>query len=578
MKKLLFAGLLLAAAGAGAWFLTQDKAGVAAPADNDLLTYVPADTIFFSGSLEPLPTEQYVNLMQQYGIFSDGDLMLQAGAEADPSAPAGVKLLTALYHDYLGAMADPEMLREQFGFADPVNMAAYTVGVVPVLRIALADEGTFAGLLDSHEQKLDIAADQETLQGTTYRSYALSEEPEMQGYRLIVGHHEGYMVMALDTPLEDSVDLAPALGAVKPAASLAGTDTLTALAAKYDYLASNLTYLDHVAIAEGITRPESNGFGQMLSALLRHHGDQNPFAGIQNESCHADITGLVGNWPRLVAGNTTLDDDGMSGSIILEGANPELLRDLAKIRGHIPDAIMADDFAFSFALGLKMDAIAPYLTKVWRDFTTATYQCEPLVAMQASAKESNPAMLGAMTGMMSGVRGVAIGLMDLELEETVPGAGPQPKSADLVVTFTVEDPQAFLSVMAMMQPALAELAIEDGGEPVTLPDSLATGLDVKIAQRGQNLIVYTGPGSAGKLPEFAGSPDPEANGLMAFSMNATKYFGFLSQVLDSMPEGTIEQEERQTLEKLKNMKGFFSSSLDVTDEGVISTMDMQMAE
>ncbi len=578
MKKLALVVLLLLVAGPAAWYFSKSDSGTGEPADNRLLAFVPADTIFFSGSLEPVSIEQNILMMQQYGMFSSADLMLESGLEVEETAPDGVKLLTALYGEYMGALTDPRMLTQHFGIADPLNAAVYGVGTLPVMRVALADPEVFIGLLDGIEDKHDINPDRSAIQGVSFRAYRLSDEAEAESYRLVVAQHDGYAVLTLDTPLADSVDLAPALGAVKPDSSLADTETLPALVKKYDFLASSLTYIDHVSIAKGITRPESNGFGQMLSALINHHDSDNPFASVQNDACHGDLTQLAGHWPRLVAGNTRIDDEGMEGSLILEGRNPELLQDLAKIRGHIPGAILGDDFAISLGLGLDMDAIAPYLTRTWRKFTQATYQCEPLIAMQASAKESNPAMLGAMTGMMAGVKGIAAGLINLQMEDAGPGAAPEVTAADMMVTITAEDPQALLSVMAMMQPGLAELAIEDGGEPVSLPMPLAPELDIKAAQRGHNLILFVGPESAAHLAAFATKTDPEANGLMAFSMNAGKYFGMLADLVNAMPYGSIDDEDRRLLERMQDMKGIYNSSLDVTDDGVVNTMDVQMAE
>ena len=152
MKKLLIVIVIAIAIAAGIYFFKGGKVGglsigSSLPSDNPVLEYVPADTVFFAGSVEPLDFAKTLEMSSKMGF--DYSAMMSAGFDDLKSdlgdAPDAAKVLVSIYGDYLEAVNKKSV--KELGLRSELNMAVYTVGALPVIRIELDGTDAFSNAI-----------------------------------------------------------------------------------------------------------------------------------------------------------------------------------------------------------------------------------------------------------------------------------------------------------------------------------------------------------------------------------------------------------------------------------------------
>src|SRR5690606_34244496 len=109
-----------------------------------------------------------------------------------------------------------------------------------------------------------------------------------------------------------------------------------------------------------------------------------------------------------------------------------------------------DDKLLALAVGVDLDAVVPVLTKLWRQFIDAPFECEQLQAFQQSANSVNPMMLSMGTAMARGLKGLGIVIYDFHPDPSVPsGLG-----GDILVSISAEDPVALVSLLTSYAPGM----------------------------------------------------------------------------------------------------------------------------
>jgi len=275
----------------------------------------------------------------------------------------------------------------------------------------------------------------------------------------------------------------------------------------------------------------------------------------------------------LSAGYTEFDDSQASYKMVLKGSNADLLDTLRQLRGHISDNIANDNYVMSFGLGLDMDQLVPVVTTVWESLTKEDFTCPPLMEMQANLRQSNPMMLGMMSGMVAGIKGAGFSLVSMDSDAmTKMESNPMAMmdSTEMVVTVTAEKPQNLLKTLGMYAPELAQLKLEDGGEPQAFP--MAMGVDMKIALRGHDLVMLMG--NTDSLADKISSNDSlDKNGLMTFSMDFKKYMEIMEQAMASAANNAsgenqkMLEEQKEVFAELKKADGTVKASFDFTEAG-----------
>lgn len=542
MNKGMVAAAVAVAVAAGGWFAYHQHSTVAMRS----LAYVPADTLLFAGGTQPLPWSTLMAFRNQFnsGIDSqDLKQLLDSLADEDPQSPEatpdGVRLLVSLYAQYVQLLQDPKLTPQKLGVPEQIDSAFYTVGALPVLRIALGDEKVFDNLLQQAEARVKVKPETVKLKDQSYLRYPLLADAEEPVY-LALAKRDGFLIVTLDTSnlIPPAEGLEPAFGMTKPATALASTDTLPNLIKEQGLAPFSLGYLNHEGLVRTLTRADSP-LGKLADRLS--HGDiSKELAAYRTPQCQQDIEGIAKVWPRTVFGYTKVETDSspmqMSSLLKLVSSDLDTLGELQKIRGFLPD-FAANPSLLSWQVGMNLDALTPALGKLWGKAVQAPFQCEPLRQLQADLKNANPAMLGAMTGMVQGVQGVGLELLSLKL---APHEGPGlPDFSDLsfLINLSSSQPQVVWHSLQALQPSLASVNLPADGQSVELPEALPVSLPspLRLGLNGQHITLFSGEAGQ-KLASELGKQSLKANGLFRFAID----YGLIGEVMNY----TLRDEER----------------------------------
>ena len=528
MKKGVIATLVAAVIGGGAYYALQHKGASQASS----LSYVPADTLVFAGGLEPMSWSQLAAFRDSFAFSGSPEStrkvieeLLKSEAEGKSQTPPGMQLLISLYADYLAAVTAKDFSPAVLGLGEQIDSAFYTVGALPVLRLKLQDEAAFDTFLAKAASRFKLQPQTGTVDGFNYQRYALNQD-EKQPVFLAIGKRDGFLVITLDlgTLAAGKQEMALAFGLSKPTQSLASSGVLEGMMKENGLLPFSLGYLNHEGLMKTLTRADSP-----LAILLDKVSEGKSTASLtayRTPACQSEIEGMAALWPRSVFGYTEFDGSGSpirANSLFkMVSTDKATMDQLQKLRGFLPDFSAAPS-QFSYQLGFNMDELTPVATSLWSRATQAKFSCEPLVEVQATLRELNPGLLGAMTGMMQGVQGASINLQELSLKPAVSGSDmPVIEKLSFIATFSGKQPQQMWSMLAMTQPQLAATPLPADGQSIELPLPLPVTLPgkVKLGVFGNHIALFTGD-KAEALTTSLGKQELKANGFVHMGIDYT---------------------------------------------------------
>ncbi|WYD79524.1 MAG: hypothetical protein V8K32_09425 [Candidatus Electrothrix gigas] len=551
------------------------------PKSVTLLDVVPADTIFFSGGLQPFPLKEILQWeADTFNAFKGLDPK-SLFPEMQEKETFWQRMGTELWLSYSALLLSPEAELKKWGIQEKTFSASYTVGLAPVFRISLQDVTAFENKLDELEAKVKITHTSETLGQATYRRYALKKSASVD---LIIGvdNKRKQAVVMLDLGVDSEQTLAIALGQQKPEKTLADSGRVEALQKQYNLHPAKIGYIDHQQLITGLTTKEGNSVAKMLQSLASqlHLGVSAVLNELQTDGCRHDLEAIGKNWPQTVFGYTTLDltasPSRIDSLLVLENKDKALLESLQSLRGFIPQYAnnATEQPVVAAGIGLNVEKIAPFLTQRWAAITQKEYKCSFLKDIQKDIKSQQPMALAMMTGMAPGVQGLAFSLMSLELEEKKSDP-PLPKSMDALISLAVKNPTVFIQTVSALFPPLAQLELSADGTPVQLPIPFPLPFPVMAAINGSHVTVYTGEKSKALSQSLRSDSLDTPSGLLATHLDYGKYYGLIGDALQSVDIPEAQQAETKALfEAMKGVTLRMQMNMDVTDRGLEIALDM----
>jgi hypothetical protein len=188
-------------------------------------------------------------------------------------------------------------------------------------------------------------------------------------------------------------------------------------------------------------------------------------------------------------------------------------------------------------------------------------------------------MLGMVTGMAQGLKGLGVSVFDLK----VAPEAPQPVQLDAALTVETTSPSGLLSLMQMV-PELSGLKIPtDGSEvPVNLP--LPFDLGLKAAVKGEHVVVFAGEQGQATAAAIA-TEALTANGLgIASAFNYRKAATVIeeSNALAMVGAGNDDVanciEAYSFIDQMRSLDMELNYRNYVSDKGLAFSMDLLMAK
>lgn len=578
MRKVIIAGAVVAAGAVG--YMVSQQGSIGTPASDSPLTYVPADTVFFTGQLEPFPLNQYLKST----AYSQGNMADELFAEFSESTDPKELFVASLMKSYFEAVGSPETFQKTFGLPDEIKTLVYAVGLMPVVRYQVTDEQSFWAVLDKAELDSGFKHELRKSKELPYRAYTFENSDKGETFEAVVAYENGWATWTINTHINTPADLDLALAQTKPTSSLKDAGVLKGIQTQHGFTRESLSYLDHQGIVTALTTANGNALATMLTKAIELEGDDknNGLATIRTPECAAEMGAIAANWPRTVVGIRSKDDikitaerSYMKAAMVVESKNKVVLDALTSMQGFIPSYL---DKAQVFGMGLGIDTnkLSPALSSIWSNMLEPSYTCEPLMEMQASTREANPAALAMFTGMAQGVKGVALGIQDFSL--SMEGPAPELKSLDAIVSLSAENPAVLFNMAKTFAPPLAHIQLPTDGSAVDLSTMLPIppGVDVKpmLAVKGKHLVIYNG--EKGKaIAEGLASEEAASNGLFNFSMDYKKMLAPVLPIIEMAGDPEVTEQ----LQVLKNIDMRIKMDINLNAQGIelLSEADIKAA-
>lgn len=563
MNKMLVAATVVAVGAGGYWYSQQDTDVLAS--DSSVMAYIPADTPIFSGQLQPFPVKSYINSLSDAYKQSSTNSLSEWEGTGDPRA----QFFLSLTKSYLAAMKDGDTFASTFGLADNIRSYFYTLGVMPVLKIEVANADAIWTLLDKAEAESGLKHVPAQLKGVNYRSYPLLDETEEEQIDLVIAVHDSILTITLDASFSEPALLETALGVTAVKRSIVDAKIIEDIIAKHGFTNEGISYINHQEIVKAFTSTDGNQLARQLTKLFAM-AEKDPFVELRSAECNQELSAIAANWPRTVAGYDQMDitnsESTLAYRVIFESKNQTMLNAYQQMRGYIPAYVQdIDNSVASLGIGIDINQMVPSLQAIWDEMLTPKYQCAPLQEMQAQMSQQSPAMLGMFTGMANGVKGVGLSMIDYKINDDVDAIAIE--SLDAVMTLSAENPAMLFNMVKPFAPELANIQLPTDGSAIILNDVLPMPPEMKVtaklAVKGNHLVLFFGD----KGEAVANKLSTEAlvsNGLLAMSVDYMKMFAPLLTFMELTGEPIPEE-----LKAIKDYDIRVKVGLDVDDKGIV---------
>ena len=615
---IIFSALAIAIGAGGYYAYTQQNSSTNAVS----ASFVPADTLFFMGDLEPVSFKEaftpfqarFSQLFNSPGISANEELKkLKEEMQQKPDEwNNGLRFMMGVYEEYVNNITKNNLSPDVFGLADKTDVAFYSVGALPVLRMKLANEVNFDKFISQAETNTNAKSENGTFKDISYKRYVFDKN-EKKPAALAVVKKDGFAIITLDLgKLIPENDFAVAIGAAAPAQSLIQSKTLDTLTQQYGFQKHSLGFINNEGLIKTLTRKDSP-LAILFSQISDGESDTS-MAQFRAPECQKDIEGMATQWPREVFGYTKADMKSnpmvFESQFRLESKDTATLASLQKLRGFIPDFGKDKQSLFSFGLGLNIDQLAPVVNELWTHATTATFTCPALQQAQTELKSANPAMLAMGTAMIHGLQGASINITDLKMNSGDQAQQQPFEKLSFLTTISAQDPKQLWSVLGMVNPELASaIQLPADGKSVDLPIPPVVTLPspVKLGVYGNHIAIFSGD-SAEKLTADLGKMPLTANGFYKLGLD----YGLIADIaafagkqysssMDALEDEAMNMEENadgaasaatpaqpthhdkakaemeQVVKMLETMRGVkLETGLDFDKDGVLMQGNMQV--
>jgi len=547
-----------------------------------LLEFIPADTpillYFVNDPKNPIP-QKFTDKMN--GIYGSlGEVLRTAvldnykgyakkakaelGVDGETVPETEIATESDNISDYFEKMLTEEGI-EKLGLAiGETEMALYVVDLFPVVRMNLAKTHSIGEVLDelmvkANEEKAGVATKRDVNGSTVYQM----GDKEFQ----VILSLKGNTVVASFAPTRKVDSLMPKLfGNEKPAKSLLQSNNYQDTIAKYNYLGNSMGWINIRQIADYFINPEQHN-SAMLD-MMKVEGNK------YSADCKTEILGIFDKFPRLVTGNTILNDSNIDSHMIIEMANG-LGSKLSTMAGRIPS--VGGNPAMSYGLSFDIAAAKKLALEFATSIESAPYKCEMLADMNQQATTMKAQLSQPLPPFVGNFKGVNVVIENLDLDLSKSNPDEMVKDLKAKILFALDNPDALKGMAEMMMPEVQQLGLKIGGGAVDVSSlvpisgsQIPVNLDfLYMAMGKETLGVSLGEGTDAALTKDVSAES--ANNLLNFKVEAELYkniFEGIGEVTGKLP---AEMQKQMSIQKmLMNDMIWWESedgNVDFTDRG-----------
>ncbi len=546
----------------------------------DIMAFVPANTPYLFGTLEPIP-ESARNRLKSYAgpmteVFEmamrEGMMEAQQKALSGLSDDADRKAMMASYQEGLntlglmGKIMIDDAQAVKAGFTARLNGAFYGVGMVPVFRIELSDEAkalaTFQTLFTnleasnklSHEQKQKNRKEgDEPLK--PYKAIVFKPENFRNGKIVRFGNDEkGVGVLIFENnqlviSLVPNKDQKAMLDLVAPASPLGKSSVASSKLAglkKQGYTGYMLGFMESQPIARYMAGERTS----LEKALFGAAENSKALSKI----CQSELDGIAAKFPRLTMGSGVWNGDVMETKMVMELA-PKIASDYQSITTTIPGYGAGKAARFSIALDLMKTF--NLVRKHAQQVIDVPYQCEQFADMNEGAKKAVEGLSNPGLGMATMYKGMGFAIETMDFKPNMDGSAPTTKNMAMTAAIFADQPVMALGMLQMRLPDLANLNLKDDGVPVALPASMLQGAEEVLskaeafaAMNKQMLILSGGANAQANIKQALAQKPFAAGTFMEFAYGGEIFKAVAAIQKEALMADANTPEKKALMEKL----------------------------
>jgi hypothetical protein len=382
-----------------------------------LTQYVPADTVFYLGGRVD---EAMYTFMADYPVMSlsasERATLHQLKAEIIKENSPQARFIQYLINDYSKHNdGSYRQFIDYLGLAGQGEYAFYLHGIVPVFHTQINDRTKLISLLKRASAESGLSYQEQTMDSATVLIWELDEvQPQ-----LMVATTDTSAILSFVMPQDQESTIRQRLGLSEVGTPF--TEKEQQLREQYGYTDDMLVQFSLEELAKGLFKVDGSSLAADIERYIPAPVFNDAIGGkAQLQSCKTDILGLIANAPRMVMGyrRVQFDDQNLLATThgIWEINNAQVMEALKQLQGTLPQHVLnSSDKLVSLGLALDMAQLAPAVTSLWESFTSAQFSCVELIEAQKEASQFSPMMLGMVTGMAQGLKGVGLSVFDLKV-------------------------------------------------------------------------------------------------------------------------------------------------------------------
>ena len=439
---------------------------------HSLFAYVPVDTPYLFGNLQPPPDEVIDTFLQRIQPVLDSvqselnkareSIEAEKARESTDAEVAGdsvppteqqhhdmgVQLMHAVLMELDGKLNRQGL--ESIGFDLQSHKVVYGMSAFPVVRLGLSDAGALRETIMRILGHAGISAPELNHQGVSY--WRMGEETDHQEpVGLYVAILDNHLAMSI-FPHSAEAELLPAfLGLELPKESNAAA-RLTELNSKHGYTAFGSGILDLNKLLDEFITP-----GTVLARTLAANGEFD--AESMTPECTTEIRGIVNNTPRMTMGVTELTAAAIAIQYRIETA-AALAQQLGGLVAEIPAVDPLSDRVLEFSFGMRFGAARDFLREKVAAVMETPYQCEHLQEINQGATQAFAQLNQPIPPFVNNFRGLRLSLSEIMMTDSIP------ENASGMAAVHVDQPEMFVGMAKMFLPDLSELSLVPGEPPV----------------------------------------------------------------------------------------------------------------
>jgi hypothetical protein len=501
------------------------------PAEQGLLSHVPADTPYVFTNLQPLPEAaagKLLALYEQAVTWYRERLASETQPPVGSDAAKAWRLADALLAELQGKL-NPEGYAE-LGLRLDGRVLVYGEGLAPVLRIELADGQKVRELIARIERRAGLQAPRALYGDTEYLRI------DLEALRLLIGVRGNELIAGL-VPAERESELLPRLfGEERPATTLAHSGEFEQLLRSYQLPGYGDGYVSLERLGGRLQQLSSAGAGGSVPGA--------------DANCRALVEGLLGGVPRLVMGTTEASGERYGIRMVAE-TSPAVGQVLAGLAYPVPGLGVPTDALFAMGLGVDIPRLRGGLRQLLQYLARSRGDCALVDA--AAIEQAIPQLelvLGPMTAMF---KGLYLELIDLQLDPET----RQPRDLRLRALAEVDDPRGVFAMAGMLNPELAQLQVPEDGTPVAVPAQLLPPAvpPLQVAIRERSLVVTAGADGDRLARELLAAAPATPAPLLAVSYNFERLGRLLQQGTEPLAALAAEQQGLSPEQVVADLQG-----------------------